>query len=129
MRRLKALVAGLRQHGKQVVVVAPVPLPGYNIASIAARSLAFHGRTDTPTAMSRADYLAEYANVLAAMDALEREPGVRVVHIDRLVCHGGQCPFVVGGRAAFADYGHYATWFAARLGPAFSPALDAAPPR
>jgi peptidoglycan/LPS O-acetylase OafA/YrhL len=124
IRRLEALVRGLRAHGKRVVVIGPVPLPGYTIASVAARDLAFRGRITTPTGIARTAYLAEYAWVLNAMARMARDPGVRVARVDRWVCRDDRCPFVAEGRAAFADYGHYATWYAARMKPGFDRLLD-----
>lgn len=123
IRRLRDLVAGLRSHGKQVVVIGPVALPGYNIASVAARDLAFHGRIGTATSVSRADYLREHANILAALDRLGAQPGVQVVRVDQWVCRQDLCPFIVDGRAVFADYGHYATDYARAMKPLFDRAL------
>ena len=126
IRRLRLLVAGLRAHGKHVVVIGPVPLPGYNIASVAARDLAFHGRITTPTGVTRADYLREHRNILTALDQLQREDGVAVIRVDNWVCRQGRCPFIIDGRATFADYGHYTTDFAAGMKPLFDRALAAA---
>ena len=123
IRRLRALVAGLRGAGKRVVIVAPVALPGYNLASVAARDLAFHGRIKTMTGVTRAAYLAEYANVLAAMHDLARQPGVAVVRVDRIACDATACRFVQDGRAVFADHGHYTARFAARFAPLFAQSL------
>ena len=126
IRRLRALVAGLRGAGKRVVIVAPVALPGYNLASVAARDLAFHGRITTRTGIPRAAYLAEYANVLAAMDDLARLPGVAVVRVDSIACDASVCRFVQGGRAVFADHGHYTARYAAKFALLFARGLDQA---
>jgi peptidoglycan/LPS O-acetylase OafA/YrhL len=123
VRRLRALVAALRDRGKRVVIVGPVALPGYNLASVAARDLAFRGDIRTPTAMSRAVYRAEYANVLSAMDDLARTDGVTLVRPDSLICDARACPFIIDGRAVFADHGHFTARSAARLAPLFARAM------
>jgi len=129
VRRLRDLVAALRQAGKRVIVIGPVAVPGYDLASVAARDLAFHGEVRTPIDLSRVDYLREYANVLNAMDALSRDPGVAIVRPDEMICDTQRCPFIVDGRAIFADAGHLATNYVGRLAPLFVRALDAeAPP-
>ncbi len=125
IRRLRALVAGLRANGKAVVIVGPIALPGYNLASVAARDLAFNGGIRTPTGVTRDAYLAEYANVLAALDELAKQPRVSVVRVDRASCDRARCAFVQDGRAVFADHGHVTERYAARLAPLFARALAA----
>lgn len=129
LRRLTALVGGLRAAGKRVIVVGPVPLPRYHIASVAARDLAFRGRVRTPLEVSRAAYLTENANILAVLDRLARDQGVVILRPDTLACDARRCPFVFDGHAAFADHGHYATSFTRRFTPLFATALDAADAR
>lgn len=127
LRRLRTLVAALRAAGKQVVVIGPIALPGYNLASVGARDLAFHGAVRTPTEVARAAYLTEDANVLAALDAMHRSGEAGVVRPDTLICNPRTCPFVVDGRTVFADHGHLTAISARRLAPLFARAL-AAPP-
>lgn len=128
IRRLRDLVAALRSGGKKVIIIGPVALPGYNLASIAARDLAFHGEIRTPVDIARPDYLHENANILAAMDELARDPGVALVRPDEIACDSQHCPFIVDGRAVFADHGHFATNYAVRFAPLFARALDAEDP-
>ena len=128
LRRLRTLVGALRAAGKHVVLVGPIALPGYNLASVGARDLAFHGRVRTPTGVGRPAYLAEYANVLAALDALHRSGAVSVIRPDQLICDAQACPFVVDGRAVFADHGHLTAASAQRLAPLFARALATSPP-
>jgi len=124
IRRLRELVTGLRREGRTVLIIPPVPLPGYQLASVASRDLAFHGEVHTSLGVRRADYEQEYANVLDAMTTLASEDkGVRLVRVDRIACPESRCDFVHEGRAIFADQGHYATSFAENFAPAFREAL------
>lgn len=124
IRRLIVLVNGLHAAGKRVVIVGPLALPGYNLASVAARDLAFHGRIKTRTGVTRAAYLAEYSNVLNAMEAMARQPGVSLVRVDEIACDIENCPFIQNGRAVFADHGHLTAQYAEGLTPLFIRALQ-----
>lgn len=126
IRRLRALVAGLRANGKRVIIVAPVAVPGFNVASVASRELLFRGRITTPIKISRRQYEAEYANVLAAMRDLARDPNVHIVRIDQRACSATHCPFLENDEAVFADYGHFSTRAVTRFAPMFRDAIAAA---
>ena len=123
IRRLREVVAGLRAAGKQVLLIGPIAIPGYDVASIAPRELRFHGRLRQPTSMTRQDYRAEYANVIDAEEQLARDPGVRLIRIDDAVCDAARCGFIRDGHAVFADYSHFTTPAAERLAPVFAEAL------
>lgn len=123
VQRLRALVAGLRQAGKTVIVVGPIPVPGYDVAGITSRELLFYGRIKHPTFVTHRDYLAEMTNVRSAIADLARDPGVIPVWIDRSACPDGRCDYIMEGRPIFADHDHYTTSFAVGLWPLFREAL------
>ena len=123
IQRLRALVAGLRRAGKQVIIVSPIAVPGYDVAGIGSRELLFTGRVQHPTFVNHQDYLAEMVNVRAAMADLARDPGVVPIWVDRTACPNGRCDYIRDGQSIFADHDHFTTSFAASLWPLFSEAL------
>lgn len=126
IRRLRALVAGLRANGKRVVIVTPIAVPGYNVASVASRELLFRKRITSAVGISRGRYESEYANVLAAMRDLARDGGVHIVRIDQRACSPTYCAFLEDNQAIFADYGHFSTKAVIRFAPLFRDAIAAA---
>lgn len=121
--RLRALVAGLREAGKQVIIVSPIPIPNYDVAGIGSRELLFYGRVKHPTSVTHEQYLIETANVRAAIAELARDPQVIPIWVDQMACSDGRCDYVQDGRSIFADHDHYTTGFAASLWPLFQQAL------
>lgn len=127
VRRMDALVRDLRQAGKQVIVIGPIPIPGYDVAGIGSRELLFYGRIKHPTSVSHAEFLDDVANVRAELTDLAADPGVRVIWPDRALCLHGRCDYIRDGRSIFADHDHISTGFAATLAPLFRQALDGGP--
>ncbi|HMI18738.1 MAG TPA: acyltransferase family protein [Sphingomonas sp.] len=124
VQRLRALVAGLRQAGKKVIIVSAIPIPGYDVAGVGSRELLFYGRVKHPTSVTHEEYLIEVANVRAAMTDLAQDPGVTPVWIDRMMCPNGRCDYIQDGRSIFADHDHLSSGYAASLWPLFRQALD-----
>lgn len=124
--RMRQTVAGLHAAGKNVILITPVPRPGFNVPSTISRERAFFGHSVHPESISHADYLREFGPIVAAMEQEARLPGVEVLRIDRTICRTGRCPFVVGDVAAFSDLGHLSLDYAATLTRPFVDALAAA---
>ena len=122
--RLRNVVAGLRAAGKRVVLIGPVPLPGYDLASVTSRDLLFHGAIKSPVSVAAPDYLNEVSNVLTVMNDLARDPQVKIIRLDRQVCGPIACRFIVNHRAIFADHGHYTAAFSKSLAPLFRKNLE-----
>ncbi len=125
IRRLRQVVAGLRHAGKDVVIIGPISVPGYDVGNDGSRELLFHGRITSPTYVARADDLREYANVRSAIAALAMQPHVRALWVDSRGCDARRCGFIHDGRAIFADHGHFRTDYATSLAPVFRNALRA----
>jgi hypothetical protein len=130
VQRLQALVAGLREAGKQVIIVGPIPIPNYDVAGVGSRELLFYGRVRHPTSVTHEQYLIETANVRTAIAELAHDPQVVPIWVDRMACVRGRCDYIQDGRSIFADHDHYTTGFAASLWPLFRQALagEHAPP-
>lgn len=123
IQRLRALVAGLRQAGKRVIIVGPIAIPGYDVAGIGSREMLFYGRVKHPTFIPYEDYLVETANVRAAIEDMAHDSDVIPVWVDRMACANGRCDYIRDGRSIFADHDHYSTGFATSLSPLFGEAL------
>jgi SGNH domain-containing protein/acyltransferase-like protein len=122
-----ALIAGLdrtvdrlRAAGKRVVLIGPIPIPGWDVASIASRDMAFGWPVARPLFESQLQFLRQYA---AAIKHFEARHDIEFVRADAALCAGGRCNYVVNGRAIFADDSHLAAAELLRFRPAFDGAL------
>lgn len=122
------VVAALRARGKIVVLIEPIPRPGFSVPTVFSRERAFYGRSIHPEGESLAAYRQEYAPVLERMHQLAaRDPGVRLLPVQARLCAGGFCRYVDGDGAVYADLGHLETNFVRRLTPLFDRTLASLP--
>lgn len=106
----QALVDGLRGFAdrlpnRRIVVIGPILTPGYDIASVLGRQIAF-GRSDVVALSSDADPF--YDEFSAALSQLESDPQITLIRPDRAQCIGATCDFVRGNLSLFADSNHLA---------------------
>ena len=116
----------LSRAGKQVILVGPIPWPGYDSTSVAARELAFRGRIETPLQQPRAAYDGRFGPVEDWLGTLA--PQVIVVRPSAVLCNRARCAFELGGRPVFFDSNHLSEFVMPSFEPAFDEALDKALP-
>jgi peptidoglycan/LPS O-acetylase OafA/YrhL len=114
----------LEGAGKRVVLVGPVPWPGYNVASVAARELAYKGRLETPLAQPRAAYDARFGAIEAWLDDVASR--TTVVRPSRLLCDLRTCSYELHGKLALYDQSHLSVSIMPEFEPLFAAALDEA---
>ena len=121
---LDQTIAGLERAGKRVVVVGPIPQPGYNLASIAGRELAFRGRVESPLAQSRGAYDARFGPAEVWLAGLATR--VTVVEPSALFCDKARCRYMLEGKPAYSDEGHLAAGVMPLFEPLFAQAIERA---
>lgn len=119
---LDGLIDRLRANGKKVVLIGPNAEPGYDIASVVSRKLAFGRRIDDPMSRDRADFMRRYGTAIRHFEA---RSDVRFVRPDRIQCHAERCEYMLDGRPLFADSNHIAEAELTRFRPMFEAALGA----
>jgi hypothetical protein len=120
---LDATIAALRAAGKNVIVVGPIAVPGWDVASILSRELAFGRLVDQPLASSAASFNAVYGPVLAV---LGKRRDIAIIRPDRIQCRAARCDYIRDGISLFADDNHLASASTGIFRPAFEPAIVAA---
>jgi peptidoglycan/LPS O-acetylase OafA/YrhL len=123
LRRLRRLVADLKEHGKSVYVVSPLPVPGYDVASTVSRLRYFNRPMAKPLYISASDYRNEVANITGVLDELQKSGKIRIIRVDDALCSSGQCPYIVDHHAVYGDYSHFTTDSASKLRPVFDATL------
>jgi hypothetical protein len=129
-RYLTALGATLDRFaraGKRVVLVGPVPWPGFEPASVAAREIAFRGRTETPLSQPRAAFDARFGPVEQWLGKIAAR--ATVVQPSTLLCDSATCAFEVDGKPAFSNGGHLSILVMPSFEPLFAGALARAWPQ
>lgn len=111
-----------RRAGRKVILVGPVPRPGYNVASTTAREMAFQGKVSSPLLQSRAVYDREFGPAEAWLDRLPA--GVWIVRPSTLFCNPETCSFLLDGRPAYADDNHLSSLIMPLVSPLFDKALE-----
>jgi peptidoglycan/LPS O-acetylase OafA/YrhL len=116
---LVAHVRALRAAGIRVVILDPMPFPGFDVPNRIAADLSA-GSPITP-GPSRADYLRDNAESLAVLGRIG--DAVRISPLDAL-CPAGRCILWDGSAVLYADTDHLALAGARRLMPAIIRALS-----
>lgn len=116
---LSRTVAAVRALGKRVVLVAPPPARGYDIARCHDRIA--EGKPMVPALtscdFSIASYRAYRAPNLAFLAEVERRGIVPIFRFDAALCPGGQCVTVMDGTLLYRDSGHLSVPGSRMLGP------------
>jgi peptidoglycan/LPS O-acetylase OafA/YrhL len=121
MKAIDDLIARLHARGKQVVLIGPIAVPRWNVASDAARQLAFGWPIDRPLALPRAEFERQYS---AAFSHFTGRRDVAFARPDRILCDAESCKFVIDGRALFSDSNHLAAAETGRLREIFTETLQ-----
>ncbi len=122
MRTIDRLLA----VGKHVVLIGPIPTPGWDVASVTSRSLAFGRPLARPLFEPQGVFLQQFGEAIAHFEARQ---DIEFVRPDTLLCAGGRCSYIVDGRSLFADDNHLAEATLERFQPAFDRALRKAAAR
>jgi peptidoglycan/LPS O-acetylase OafA/YrhL len=124
IQALDDLIDQLRNAGKQVIIIGPLAEPGYDIASVISRQVAFDHKFDGPTFLSEADFLARYG---AAIRHFEARRDIHFARPDQVQCADGRCEYLIDGRSLFADSNHVTITELHRFQSLFEAALPAGP--
>lgn len=119
---LNDLLDRIEAVGKTPVLIGPIPVPGYDIASELSRAMAF----DRPVTIRLEEPLGKFEERHAAVSGLlAAQMGERFLEPHLALCDDQKCRWVIEGRSVFSDSNHIAQ---AEL-PRFRPYLEKALPR
>jgi peptidoglycan/LPS O-acetylase OafA/YrhL len=102
---LDGLMDTLIRGGKSIVLIGPIAEPGWDVASIMSRDLAFGRPVERPTFMAKASFMARFGSVIAHFQARR---DIRFARPDRVQCPDDRCYYVIDGRSLFSDSNHLA---------------------
>jgi peptidoglycan/LPS O-acetylase OafA/YrhL len=121
---LDAAIDRLHRAGKAVIVIGPYPMPGYDVATVLSRKLAFgHPIDGDPTSMSTAQFDGLYGAIVSHL-AARRD--IAFVAAERIQLRDGRYQYILDGHALYSDDNHLAQAEAWRYAPAFDAALTKA---
>ena len=122
-----ALVRDLVAHGKQVVLVGPLPYPDYDVPHAWSVEQIRAGHAVDAVTLDAADQHAVQAMNAALMaglhDAVQAGQAAYIDMFDRL-CDARQCRLVEGGQSNFRDNAHLSEYAARQTMPLFTAALS-----
>ncbi len=107
-----AIIAGvedtvrrLQAAGKHVVLIGPIDVPGWDVASIASRSMAFNRPLGRPTFEPEADFLTRVGPII---EQFANRKDIAFARVHEAQCTNGQCQFIRDGQSLFSDHHHLA---------------------
>jgi peptidoglycan/LPS O-acetylase OafA/YrhL len=121
---MAAVIARLHDSGKRVVLVGPIPYPGYDMASVVSREIAYRGKAESPLDQTQTDFDARFGAIYRWLDTAPS--GSVAMRPASHFCDGTRCSFLIDGKPAYADSNHLAPEAAARMTEDFGKAIDAA---
>jgi hypothetical protein len=110
----------LHGAGKQVVLIGPLAEPGWNIASMLSRDLAFGHRLDHPTSVPTSEFMRRYGTAIRYFEA---RSDIFFARPDKVQCSADRCAYVIDGRSLFSDSNHIASAELPRYRKVFEAAL------
>ncbi len=102
---LDDLISRLQQAGKHVVLIGPIAEPGWDVASIVSRQLAFGHPFDRPHFTPVAEFRRRYGS---AIQHFEARPDIGFARPDRVQCGAERCDYLLDGHSLFSDHNHVA---------------------
>jgi peptidoglycan/LPS O-acetylase OafA/YrhL len=117
---LDDLIDRLHSAGKQVVLVGPIAEPGWDVASILSRQIAFGRPPDRPTSLPTTEFAARFG---ATIHHFESRRDIGFARPDTVQCPAERCYYLVDGRSLFADGTHIAAAELYRFRTIFASAL------
>lgn len=105
-----ALVSGVadlvaRLGDRKVVLVGPIKIPGFDIASVLSRQIAFRRDVVAADYTEAAAFRAAYETVFSSFAT---GGNVSIIRPDRVQCPDTKCYYVIDGVMLFADSNHFA---------------------
>jgi peptidoglycan/LPS O-acetylase OafA/YrhL len=119
---LDDLIDRVREMAKQVVLIGPIAEPGWSVASVLSRQIAFGHKADHPLFLPASEFEQRFG---ALIRHFETRGDISFARVDEVQCAAGRCYYVLDGRSLFSDGNHIAT---AEL-PRFREVFDSALPR
>lgn len=117
---LDDLIDNLQQVGKQIVLIGPIASPGWDVASIVSRQLAFNHFSNQPHYMPYTDFETQFKS---AIEHFETRRDISFVRPDLVQCSSTKCDYIIDGRSLFADGSHIAAQELKRFRHLFETAL------
>ena len=122
IERLIATIQDLRRLGKQAILVAPPPQPGFNIGSCHAQigmGLVALGRRSCDFGL--AEHQRHQQGVINAVEEVQKRTGAKVLKFDEFICPSGMCMAATeSGVSVYKDEGHLSVhgsrWAVPKLG-------------
>jgi peptidoglycan/LPS O-acetylase OafA/YrhL len=111
---LRARVAALRAGGRRVVLIAPLPLPAFDVPRGLARQIWLSGQV-TDAALPVAAHRERTRGWWQAMAPLTEDAGVRIIDPARWLCDARRCPYASDGAPLYIDDNHLTRTGAIRL--------------
>jgi len=121
-RILERTVLALVKAGKRVVIVAPVPEPGFDVPEALARD-AQYGAGERHT-LSLSAYRARDAFVLAEFGKLHARYGVSIIDPAAVLCASDDCVVQRQGRPLYVDHHHLSVFGAMQISGLFTRAFE-----
>ena len=121
-RGLERTLAALRDAGKRVVVVGPVPEIGFDVPTTLARNLWFKRGFEIEPA--RDAFLARQRFVLDTLNELQHRFAFVLIEPHELLCDAARCSVGTGDRPLYVDDNHLSITGAATLRALFAPVFS-----
>jgi peptidoglycan/LPS O-acetylase OafA/YrhL len=102
---LDDLIEQLQRAGKHVVLIGPIAIPGWDVASVVSRQLAFGRIPDRPLFKPASDFAQRFGPVIRHFEA---RGDIDFARPDLVQCSNEHCNYLLDGRSLFADETHLA---------------------
>jgi peptidoglycan/LPS O-acetylase OafA/YrhL len=103
---LDDLIERLHRVGKSAVLIGPIAEPGWDVASIVSRQLAFGHTVDRPTSIPERKFQQRFG---AIIEHFENRTDIGFARPDKVQCTASACYYLLNGQSLFSDSTHVAT--------------------
>ncbi|WP_400770558.1 acyltransferase family protein [Methylosinus sporium] len=110
------LVDGLLRRGQGVIIIGPIARPGWDVASVTSREIAFGWNSTRRLYLDRWEFDDQIG---AAIAHFSGRRDVAFITPHRIQCNSERCDYLIDGHSLYADSNHIAASELQRFRPAF----------